>query len=111
MCLVARAGADFFICPDNTAHIVLERCVGDLPLPGLHIADVTCQEVRRRGFTRVGLLGTRWTMAGDVYPRALAARSVEHIVPEPPEQDTLDRLIFDELCKGRFGPAVTAPFP
>src|SRR5262245_8822127 len=108
--LLARAGADFFICPDNTAHLVLERCVGDLPLPGLHVADVTCQEICRRGFRRVGLLGTRWTMSGDVYRRALAARSVERLVPEPPEQDTLDRLIFDELCNGRFGPAVAAPF-
>ena len=108
--LLARAGADFFICPDNTAHIVLERCVGGLPLPGLHIADVTCHEARRHGFTRVGLLGTRWTMAGDVYRRALAARSVERLVPEPSEQDELDRLIFDELCNGRFGPEVAAPF-
>ncbi len=108
--LLAGAGADFFICPDNTAHIVLERCVGGLPLPGLHIADVTCREACRRGFRRVGLLGTRWTMAGDVYRRALAARSVERLVPEPAEQETLNGLIFDELCNGRFGPAVAAPF-
>lgn len=108
--LLARAGADFFICPDNTAHIVLERCAGELPLAGLHIARVACQEVCRRGFRRVGLLGTRWTMSGDVYRRALAARSVDRLIPEPPEQDALNRVIFDELCNGRIGPAVAAPF-
>jgi aspartate racemase len=107
---LARAGADFFICPDNTAHIVLERCVGDLPLPGLHIAEVTSEEAVRGGFRRVGLLGTRWTMSGDVYPRALAAQSIERLVPERSEQEALDALIFDELCNGRFGPAVAAPF-
>jgi aspartate racemase len=108
--VLARAGADFFVCPDNTAHIVLERCVGQLPMAGLHIADVTCHEVCRRGFKRVGLLGTRWTMSGDVYRRALAERSIDRLTPEQPEQDALNRLIFDELCNGRFGPAVAAPF-
>ena len=108
--LLARAGADFFVCPDNTAHIVLEQCVEKLPLPGLHIAEVTCEEACRRGFTRVGLLGTRWTMSGDVYPRALAARSVECLVPGPSEQEALNRLIFDELCNGRFGADITEPF-
>ncbi|MBK8100685.1 MAG: amino acid racemase [Planctomycetes bacterium] len=107
---LARAGADFFVCPDNTAHLALERCIDRLPLPGLHIAEVIGSEIRRRGFSRVGLLGTRWTMAGEVYRRALAAAAVERLVPEPDEQEVLHGLIFAELCNGRFGPAVTAPF-
>lgn len=108
--MLAGAGADFFVCPDNTAHLVLERGIGRLPLPGLHIAHVIVAEIRQRGFTRVGLLGTRWTMTGEVYARALAAASIERLVPDAEEQDLLHGLIFDELCHGRFGEQVTAPF-
>jgi aspartate racemase len=57
--LVAKAGADFYVCPDNTAHIVLETIAADLPLPGLHIAEVVCQEIMNHGWKRVGLLGTK----------------------------------------------------
>src|SRR5262245_61994126 len=67
---VAKAGADFYVCPDNTAHIVLEKIAGELPIPGLHIAEVVCAEIVRRGWKRVGLLGTKWTMTGPVYERA-----------------------------------------
>lgn len=52
---VADAGADFYVCPDNTAHIVLEQIAGSLPIPGLHIADVVCREIVARGWKRVGL--------------------------------------------------------
>lgn len=107
---LAGAGADFFVCPDNTAHLVLERCIERLPLPGLHIAEVIAAEIRRRGVTRVGLLGTRWTMTGEVYRRALAAAQVERLVPEPAEQQLLHERIFGDLCNGRFGADVTAPF-
>src|SRR6185295_8298694 len=51
---VADAGADFFVCPDNTAHIVLEQIAGDLPLPGLHIAEVVCQEINQQGYKQIG---------------------------------------------------------
>ena len=85
--MLAGAGADFFVCPDNTAHLVLERGIGRLPLPGLHIAHVIVAEIRQRGFTRVGLLGTRWTMTGEVYARALAAASIERLgVKVTPQQ-------------------------
>ena len=58
---VAKAGANFFIFPDNTAHIVLEKIVADLPIPGLHIAGVVCREIDAHGWKKVGLLGTNWT--------------------------------------------------
>jgi len=56
--MVADAGADFYVCPDNTAHIVLERIAAELPLPGLHIAHVVCDQIATHGWKRVGLLGT-----------------------------------------------------
>lgn len=55
---VAAAGADFYLCPDNTAHLVLEQIAAELPLPGLHIADVVCSEIVAHGWKRVGLPGT-----------------------------------------------------
>ncbi len=99
------AGADFYVCPDNTAHIVLEQIASELPLPGLHIAEVVCHEITRHGWKRVGLLGTEWTMTGPVYARALAQRGLERLIPEEPVREKLHAAIFDELCRGVF----TAP--
>ncbi len=97
---VADAGADFYVCPDNTAHIVLEKIAADLPLPGLHIAEVVCHEIGKQGWKRVGLLGTRWTMTGPVYQNALQKQGWERLVPDEPTRERLNAAIFDELCLG-----------
>jgi aspartate racemase len=107
---VADAGADFFICPDNTAHIVLEQIADDLPLPGLHIAEVVCHEAGQHGWKRIGLLGTRWTMTGPVYANALKKRGWELLVPDEPARDQLNAAIFDELCLGIFHTRTTDLF-
>ena len=108
--LVADAGADFYVCPDNTAHIVLEQIAADLPLPGLHIAEVVCQEITSHGWKRVGLLGTKWTMTGPVYARALEKRGLERIVPDEPVREQLNNAIFDELCQSIFNAETTQLF-
>lgn len=107
---VADAGADFFVCPDNTAHIVLEQIAGDLPLPGLHIAHVVCHEISKHGWKRVGLLGTRWTMTGPVYSRTLQERDLERLIPDEPTRERLNAAIFDELCMGIFKAGTTDLF-
>jgi aspartate racemase len=107
---VANAGADFYVCPDNTAHIVLEQIAAELPLPGLHIAGVVCREIAARGFRRVGLLGTDWTMTGPVYAKALATRGLEHSIPDASMRERLHAAIFDELCQGVFKQETTALF-
>lgn len=107
---VAAAGADFFVCPDNTSHILLERIVDRLPLPGLHIAHVVCAEIERRGWKRVGLLGTKFTMTGPVYERALAERGMERLIPGEATREVLNTAIFDELCLGIFEPETVARF-
>ena len=91
---VARAGASFFVCPDNTAHLVLEEIAAELPLPGLHIAQVVAAEIAAHGWQRVGLLGTRWTMTGEVYARALANRGLERMIPDEPMRERLNAAIF-----------------
>lgn len=107
---VARAGADFWICPDNTAHIVLEGMAEGLPIPGLHIADVVCHEIARQGWKHVGLLGTRWTMAGPVYERALRDGGFERLIPEAAQREALNAAIFDELVQGVFREETTRQF-
>lgn len=107
---VAGAGADFYVCPDNTAHIVLEQIAPDLPLPGLHIADVVCHEITLHKWKQVGLLGTRWTMTGPVYARALEQRGLKRLIPDSPMRERLNAAIFDELCQGVFTTPTTELF-
>jgi len=107
---VADAGADFYVCPDNTAHIVLEQIAAGLPVPGLHIAEVVCRELTSRGHKHVGLLGTRWTMTGPVYETALKKRGLEKLVPDEPTREQLNAAIFDELCVGIFNASTTDLF-
>ncbi|MDO1558718.1 amino acid racemase [Brevundimonas sp. 2R-24] len=108
--VVARAGADFFVCPDNTAHIVLDQVIGRAALPGLHIAQVVCAEAVGNGWRKVGLTGTRWTMTGSAYEHAMADAGLERITPSPQTQSRLNTLIFEELCRGVFRPETTAVF-
>lgn len=97
---LARAGCDFFACPDNTAHIALEAAGPPLPLPGLHIARLVAQRARGDGRRHLGLLGTRWTMAAPLYPRALARAGLALTAPAPPDRERIQAIIFGELCQG-----------
>jgi aspartate racemase len=99
---LARAGADFFVCPDNTAHIALEEPGPDFPLPGLHIAEEVAALAAERGFGRVGVLGTSYTMRSSLYPRAFSSRGIAAEVPEAAKHELVDRVIFDELVNGIF---------
>jgi aspartate racemase len=97
---LARAGADFFVCPDNTAHMALEQPGEALALPGLHIAKVVADHAVRDGRTRVGVLGTRYTMDGPIYARVFADRGIAAEVPEAPDRQIINEIIFEELVNG-----------
>ena len=99
---LADGGCDFFACPDNTAHIALETPGPDLPLPGLNIGDIVAEQAAGLGMTRVAVLGTRFTMAGPVYRRALPAVGIEPVFANDEERADVDRIIFDELVEGVF---------
>jgi aspartate racemase len=105
---LARIGADFLICPDNTIHQALPFVEGQSPLPWLHIADVVADEAVARGFRRLGVLGTRWLVDSDVYPERLAARGLGCVRPTAVERDEIDRIIMDELVCGIFQPEAVA---
>ncbi|HET9370676.1 MAG TPA: amino acid racemase [Vicinamibacterales bacterium] len=97
---LAAAGCDFFVCPDNTAHIALELAGEPLPLPGLHIAAIVAARAKADGRRSVALLGTKWTMEGPVYPAAFAKRGLTMRTPSPEDRRIVDDVIFDELCQG-----------
>jgi len=99
---LAAAGCDFFVCPDNTAHIALESPGEPFPIPALHIGEVVAEQAERDGRTKVGILGTKYTMTGPVYPGSLGRRGIEWAVPDEADRRQVDDIIFGELCLGEF---------
>jgi aspartate racemase len=101
---LARIGADFLICPDNTIHQVLDLVKQRSPRPWLHIAEEVAQEAKRCHFKKLGVLGTRYLMEGPVYPEKLKAAGLEHRIPDAPQREKINQIIFDELVNGEFAP-------
>ena len=97
---LSEAGADFLICPDNTIHQSFAKVEGESPLPWLHIARVVCDTARSRGFTRLGITGTKFLMEGPVYPEAANAVGVETVIPDLDRRVCINNIIFDELVYG-----------
>ena len=107
---LAKGGANFLICPDNTLHQALPYVEARSPLPWLHIAEVVAEQAAQRGFRRLGLTGTRWLIESQVYPEKLAARGLEYLRPDPAEREQINRIIMDELVYGVFKPEAVAYF-
>jgi aspartate racemase len=107
---LARAGADFLICPDNTIHRALPWVLRRSPIPWLHIAEVVAAQAAERGFHRLGLTGTRYLVDSEVYPEKLAARGLQYLRPSPAERAEVNRIIFEELIAGIFTPESIAYF-
>jgi aspartate racemase len=101
---LARAGADFFICPDNTIHQAFDLVEHRSPRPWLHIAREVAKEAQRRQFKRLAVLGTRYLMEGPVYREALKAAGIEYRTPASEQREHLDKIIMDELVNGQFLP-------
>ena len=99
---LAKAGAGFLICPDNTIHQALPWIERRLPKPLLHIAEVVASEALGRGYKRLGVTGTRYLVDSEVYPQKLRARGLEFLRPTPAERAEINRIIFDELVCGVF---------
>jgi aspartate racemase len=106
--LLAAAGADFLVCPDNTVHLAFHLVTPGSPRPWLSIADVVADEAAARGFHRPGVLGTRWLVDGEVYPDALRARGLECVRPAEHDRAEVSRIILEELVYGRFEPESVA---
>src|SRR5215469_1598614 len=92
---LARIGADFLICPDNTIHRTMAEVRARSPLPWLHIAECVVQEAAAEGYSRVGITGTKHLMESDVYP-------ADFVRPQREERERINAIIFDELVYGQL---------
>jgi len=99
---VARAGADFAICPDNTYHQAFRHFDGRSPIPWVHIAEVVAEEARRLGYARLGVMGTKYLTEGPVYPEALGGLGIESEIPDAADRERVNEIIFKELVNGIF---------
>ena len=107
---IAKVGADFAICPDNTIHQAFDLVIRESPIPWLHIAEEVATEAKRQNYERLGVLGTRFLMEGPVYSAKLAALGIEYRTPEENDRGRINDIILDELICGRFSSDARAYF-
>src|ERR1700730_13692196 len=103
--IVAKAGAELAICPDNSAHLAFEHVAARSPIPWLHIAEEVAKAAVRGGYRHAALLGTPFTMSGPVYPEMFEKHSVKIRSPAAADQKIVDDIIFQELVNGLFSEA------
>ncbi len=99
---LANAGAEALLLCTNTMHRVAEQIEQISGLPLIHIADCSAAVIKAAGLTRIGLLGTRYTMEMDFYAERMRQRhGIDVLVPEEADRELVHRVIFDELCQGQ----------
>lgn len=107
---LAAAGCDFAVLTANTTHIIFDRLQAASPIPLLSIVEATAAEARRRGYRRVAVLGTVFTMTGQFYREPFERLGVEVVAPAQDEMKIIDRRITDELELGMVRPETLAEF-
>lgn len=106
-----RGGAGFMIICTNTMHLMADDVQNAVSIPLLHIVDVTAEAIRSKGFTRVGLLGTRFTMEQGFYTGRLKDRhGLEVLVPGRDERQAVHDILYSELCLGKIKDLSKAKF-
>lgn len=105
-----EAGAGLIVIGTNTMHKVAPAIEAGVSVPVIHIADATAAEARKAEFSKVGLLGTKFTMEDNFYVSRLEAQGFEVVVPDAEDRQLVDRTIFDEFCKGVFSDASRAEY-
>jgi aspartate racemase len=97
-----RGGADFLVICTNTMHLMADEVQAAVAAPLMHIADPTAERIRAAGFSRVGLLGTAFTMEQAFYRGRLADRhGLEVLTPDAADRAVVHRVVYEELVKGR----------
>lgn len=99
---LAKCGADFVICPDNTIHEAFPYIKNSSPLPWLHIAEVVAKRAVKNGIKTCIILGTKFLMEGPVYPQALEKFDLNYLIPGQGVREKINSIIFTELVHGRF---------
>jgi aspartate racemase len=96
-------GAEVVLLGTNSVHFIAPRLESALKVPFIHIVDPVGQELKRRGFLKAGLLGTRFTMEKSFFKDRLRERfGIETITPNEEDRMMLHRTIFEELVKGKL---------
>ena len=96
------AGADFIVIATNTMHKLVPQIEKHIKIPVLHIAEATANVIKRDGFQKIGLLGTKFTMTQDFIKDRLIKSGLEVIVPDEKDIDLINDVIFNELCLGKI---------
>jgi aspartate racemase len=96
------AGADFLLVCANTMHKVAPAIEAAVRIPLLHVVDATAADIRTAGFTRVGLLGTRFTMEGAFYTERLQQHGLQVLIPDEQDRQIVHRVVYEELCLGKI---------
>ncbi len=99
---IENAGADFILICTNTMHKVAPQIASMINIPIVHIADATADELEKRNIKTVGLLGTKYTMTQDFYKQRLIDRGINVVIPDEEGIDTVNSIIYDELCVGKI---------
>jgi aspartate racemase len=99
---LAAAGADFAIIAANTPHIVFDELREISPVPLLSIVDATCQAARALHMSRLGLIGTRFTMRADFYQKIFGKEGIVLAVPDKEDQSRIHEIYVGELLNGQF---------
>jgi len=98
-----NSGAEMILLCTNTIHLVSDHIVNSTTVPFLHIADATGQAIQEKGFTKIALLGTKFTMEKDFYSKILKEiYHLEVIIPDEKDRNTIHDIIYKELVRGEF---------
>jgi aspartate racemase len=97
-----KAAVDCLVICANTLHQYVDDLEKGTGLKVVHIADATAKEIKRIGISKIGLLGTRFTMEMDFYTKRLGEAGIESIVPPKPEREFIHNAIMNELLKEEF---------
>ena len=95
-----KAGADYIVICTNTMHKVADEIERHIHIPLLHIAEMTAVELEKSGITKVGLLGTKYTMQQDFYKCILENRGIHVVIPNEDQVELVNGIIYNELCLG-----------
>jgi len=107
---LAGAGVDFAVLTANTPHIVFDELVGSSPVPLVSIVETCALEAKRRGSSRLALLGTRFTMEGSFYPKTFARHGLALVTPGAEDVSWVHERYIGELLKGDFRDATRQGF-
>lgn len=97
-----RAGVDFILLCTNTMHKVLPLVTPHIKVPFLHIAEATANELNAHGAHKAILLGTKFTMQESFYKEILNAHHIDVVIPDQKSIETINQIIFQELCVGKI---------